>query len=204
MSAVNKQRRFAARPILRQAGVAAVEFGILAVLFFTMVLAVIELARVMFVFNTLYEVTRHAADAAAFTSHRDTNALDRIRQRAVFRDSPGDLLISAPVSDESVRIRYLALLRASNGAMTMQEIPASSLPTCPRDNREICLADPNAGNCIRFVSASICDDADQDECDHVVYRPFLPLITFPVGLPKATTIRAVESFGSMPEGTPCL
>lgn len=204
MPAANLQGRKAAQRILRQTGVAAIEFAILAILFFTLVLAIIELARVMFIFNTLYEVTRHAADAAAFTSHRDTNALDRIRQRTVLRDSPGNLLISAPVSDESVRIRYLALLRASDGSMTMQEIPAASLPTCPRENREICMADPNASNCIRFVSVSICDDADQDECNHVVYRPFLPLITFPVGLPKATTIRAVESFGSMPEGTPCL
>ena len=204
MSAANMQRRMAARPIVRQSGVAAAEFGILAVLFFTMVLAVIELARVMFVLNTLYEVTRHAADAAAFANHRDTNALDRIRQRAVFRDSPGNLIISAPVSDESVRISYQALLRASDGSMTMQEIPTGSLPICPRDNREICLADPNASNCIRFVSASICDEADPVECTHVVYRPFLPLIDFPIRLPKATTIRAVESFGSMPEGTPCL
>lgn len=204
MSADSMPARQTMRMRGRQEGVAAVEFAILAVLFFTMVLAAIELARVMFVINTLYEVTRHAADAASFTSHRDTTALDRIRQRAVFRDSPGDLPISSPVSDESVRIRYLALLRASDGAMTMQEIPAGSLPTCPRNNREICMADPNASNCIRFVSASICDEADQAECRHVVYQPFLPLISFPIALPKATTIRTVESFGSMPEGTPCL
>lgn len=194
----------AARTRSRQAGVAAVEFALLAVVFFTLVVSVIELARAMFVINTLYEVTRHAANAAALTSHADTAALDAIRQRAVLRDTPGDLLLSAPVSDESVRFSYFALLRAGDGALTLQEIPTTSLPTCARQNREICMANPNAANCIRFVSASICDETNQAACKAVIYRPVVPLVSFPLALTKATTIRAVESFGSLPEGTPCL
>ncbi len=194
----------AARARSRQAGVAAVEFAILAIVFFTLVLSVIELARAMFVVNTLYEVTRHAANAAAVTSHADTTALAAIRQRAVFRNAPGALLLSAPVSNESVRFSYFALPRAGDGTLALQEIPTASLPTCARRNREICMANPNAENCIRFVSASICNEANQRTCNAVIYRPFLPLISFPLALSKATTIRAVESFGSMPEGTPCL
>lgn len=194
----------AARAQSRQAGVAALEFAILAVVFFTLVLAVIELARAMFVMNTLHEVTRHAANAAALTSHADTAALAAIRQRAVLRDSPGELMLSTPVSDESVRFSYFALPRNGDGTLTLQEIPTASLPTCARENREVCMANPNAVNCIRFVSASICDEANQDRCNAVIYRPFLPLISFPLALPEATTIRAVESFGSLPEGTPCL
>lgn len=193
-----------ARGYARQAGVAAVEFAILAIVFFTLVMSVIELARAMFVINTLHEVTRHAANAATFTSHSDADALAAIRQRAVFRNASGNLMLAAPVSDDSVRFSYFALPRAADGSLTLREIPAASLPTCSRQNREICMADPNAENCIRFVSASICDETDQTACTSVTYRPFLPLISFPLALTKATTIRAVESFGSMPEGTPCL
>ena len=194
----------AARGRARQTGVAAVEFAILAIVFFTLVMSVIELARAMFVINTLHEVTRHAANAASLTSHGDAGALAAIRQRAVFRNAPGPLTLSAPVSDGSVRFSYFALPRAADGALTLQEIPAASLPTCPRQNREICMANPNAANCIRFVAASICDETYQSACSPVIYRPFLPLISFPLALTKATTIRAVESFGSLPEGTPCL
>lgn len=194
----------AARAQSRQAGVAAIEFALLAIVFVTLVVSVIELGRGMFVINTLYEVTRHAANAAAVTSHADTTALDAIRQRAVLRNSPGTLLLSAPVSDASVRFKYFSLPRAGDGALTLQEIPTASLPTCARRNREICMANPNAENCIRFVSASICDERNQEACNAVLYHPIVPLISFPLALSKATTMRAVESFGSMPEGTPCL
>jgi len=188
----------------RQAGATAVEFAILAIVFFTLVMAVIELARAMFAIHTLHEVTRHAANAASLTSHGDAASLAAIRQRAVWRNSPGPLMLAAPVSDDSVRFSYFALPRDADGALTLQEIPTASLPTCSRHNREICMANPNAANCIRFVAASICDETSAATCRPVVYRPFLPLIAFPLELTRATTIRAVESFGSMPEGTPCL
>lgn len=197
-------RGTAVRSRARQGGAAAVEFAILAIVFFTLVIGVIELARAMFVIHTLHEVTRHAANAAALTSHGDAVALAAIRQRAVWRNSPGPLMLAAPVSDDSVRFSYYALPRDADGALTLQEIPTASLPTCSRQNREICMANPNAANCIRFVAASICDETSGAACRPVVYRPFLPLIDFPLELTRATTIRAVESFGSMPEGTPCL
>ena len=48
----------------RQAGVAAVEFAIVAILFFTLVLGVAEWARVLFVWNSAVEATRFGARVA--------------------------------------------------------------------------------------------------------------------------------------------
>jgi len=184
-----------------QSGVAAIEFALLAIVFFMVVFGVIEIARAMYIFNTVQESTRRAASAASLVSHRDTSALDRIRQNAVFRTSPGHLIFGAPVSDQSVRIDYLALVRAGN-ALVLTEIPEGSLPTCPRENRRICMNNPNAANCIRFVRARICDEGS--DCTPVRYTPIIPLLSLTVGIPRSTTIHVVESFGSMPEGTPCL
>jgi len=188
----------------RQSGVAAVEVALLSLIFFMLVLGIIEVSRALYMFNTLHESTRRAAAAAALTSHRDLNALDRIRQDAVFRTGAGGLAFGAPITDRNIRIDYLALVRTGASAPVLTPIPLGSLPTCPRANRLICLANPNAGNCIRFVRVRVCAHQGSGECDAVPYQSMAPLIPMPIRLPKATTITMVESFGSQPEGTPCL
>lgn len=204
MSETNK-RSCSLRPLKRfQNGTAAVEFAVLAIVFFSIVFGVLEFARAMYVFGTVQEVTRRAAAEAAVTSHRDTAALNRIRQNSIFRDSPGDLLFGWPITDRNVRIDYMALTRQSDGSMSMSAISDGEVPACPRRNREICLDNPNAPNCIRFVRARVCADDGATACTPVNYRTFFPLIPLPVKVPRATTISVVESFGSMPEGTPCL
>ena len=184
-----------------QRGVAAIEVALLALVFFMVVFGVIETARMMYVFNTVQESTRRAASGASLVSHRDTTALNRIRQNAVFRTSPGSLVFGAPVSDQSVRIDYMALVR-DGSSLTLTEIPEGSLPTCPRENRRVCMNNPNAANCIRFVRARICEEGTN--CSPVRYTPIIPLLSMTVDIPRSTTIHVVESFGSMPEGTPCL
>lgn len=187
-----------------QRGVAAVEFALGAVVFFTLVFGAIELARMLYVFNTVHEATRYAANAASMISHRDTAGLDRIRQQAIFRTSPGELLLGGPISDSNVRIDYLALVRDASGSLALQPIAPAALPTCPRNNREICMTDPHAANCIRFVRARICADGDDAGCSPAPFRTFVPFVSLPLAVPKAVTLRPTESFGSMPEGTPCL
>lgn len=188
----------------RQRGVAAVEVAILAIVFFIIVFNIVELARSMYIINTVHESTRYAANAAALVSYRDNAALDQIRQRAVFHQAGGTLPLGAPISDASVRIDYMALLRASDGSLSLQEIAPANLPNCPRQNREICMANPHASNCIRFVRARICAEGDSGSCTRPRFEPALPLVPLAMDIPHATTIRMTESFGSMPEGTPCL
>lgn len=204
MSANNSLPRSRSASYARQQGVAAVEVAILAIVFFIAVFCMTELARAVYVIHTAYDATRYAANAAALVSHSDNTELNRIRQRAVFRHSPGPLLLGKPVTDNSIRIDYMALLRNSDGSLSLQPISPGNLPVCPRRNREICMANPHAANCIRFVRARLCHEAGSAECNHALFEPLLPFVPLSFNLPHATSLRMTESFGSMPENTPCL
>jgi len=171
-------------------------------LFFTLVFGIIELARLLYVINTLPEVTRRAASGAAIIDFSDGPAMERLQQNAIFRDTPGELILAPPISDRHVRVDYLALTRSSDGTMTLVDIPTANLPSCPGANRQICLADPNAPNCIRFVRARVCDP-DASGCVAVRHRMILPLVDLGMDLPKATTITPVESSGYVPGTSPC-
>lgn len=181
-------RRFA------QTGSAAVEFALVAVAFFMIVFGIIELARVMYMYNTLAEATRRAANAAANTDFRDNAALDRARQGAIFRTSPGALLVGDPISDQNIRIDYLYLARQGNGTLAMTPIPSGSMPSCPARNRQNCLANPYDISCIRLVRVRVCESAT-GACDRVPYQPLLPLIPLDFLLPSSTTIVNAETLG---------
>lgn len=200
----NKPSPAARHPrILRQAGVAAIEFALLAGIFFTFVFGIIEVARLMFVFGTLQEVTRRAAAAAANVYPSETTAIKQLKQNAIFRSGPGQLVLAAPVSDANVSIEYLALVRdpASN-ELSLANIGTGDLPSSPAQNRQVCMRNPNAANCIRFVQVSICVSGSAGNCMPVTSTSLLPLAHLAVPLHKATTIVPVESFGYTPGMAP--
>lgn len=201
MSEINRTRITPYRSRF-QRGTAAVEFALLALIFFTLVFGIIEVARALYIINTLQEVTRRAASAAATANHTDANALASIRRNAIFRNSPGELLFAAPITDRNVRIDYWALERQADGSMARTRIPDASLPATARQNIENCVTNPNAANCIRFVRASICADDGAAACTALNYQPLVSLIPFTMPISRATTITAVESLGSMPTGAP--
>ena len=172
-------------------------------IFFLLVFGVIEVSRLLFLYNTLQEATRRAAAGAARVYPTDTAGMDKVRQDAVFRNAPGELLLGSPVSDRHVRIDYLALTRDNTGKLSLSKIDNSALPPSAAQNRAICMGDPNAANCVRFVRASICDTAFTETCRPVTAKSLVPLVDLPVSLHKATTIATVESFGYS-AGTPPL
>lgn len=184
-----------------QAGAFLVEFALLVTVFFTFIFGVIELARAMYLINTLQESTRRAASAAAVTDFRHEAVMDKVRQRAIFRDSPGRLLLGTPVTDKHIRIDYMSLTDDGSGRLSLQ--PVSTMPPCPGRNRLTCLADPNNSRCIRFVRARVCDPDSGSACRPVRYQTLVPLINLPIDLPKATTIVTAETLGFMPGMTPC-
>jgi Flp pilus assembly protein TadG len=197
-------RRRRPRLHLRQRGTAAVEFALLAAVFFTLVFGIFEVARLMFVYNTLQEVTRRAAAAAVNVYPRDGAAIQQIKQQAIFRDSPGELALAPTVTDANIRIEYLALKRdPTNNALTLARIDQSAWPSCAAQNRQICMRDPNADNCIRFVQVSVCDTADATNCKPVNSTTTLPLITLNIPLHRATTIATAESLGYSMGMSPC-
>jgi hypothetical protein len=191
--------RYGRKP--NQAGVAAVEFALLAVLFFLIVLGIIELARVMYMYNTLPEVTRRVAREAANISFIDGSALNSARKRAVFAETTGALPFGSPVTFENIRLEWLYL---PVNMSELKPIPTGSMPSCPARNRVNCMKDPNAANCIRAVQASICKDGQNGAtCTPVDYQPLIPLINLPVKLPTALTIVSAETLGYKTGDVPC-
>lgn len=190
MSATKRSRCHARRYPKNQTGTAAVEFALLAVIFFMFVFGIIEIARLLFVLNTLHEVTRRAATAAVSVYPRDTAATARVKQNAIFRSAPGDLVLAPPITDQHIRLDYL---RAD-----LSVIPEESWPEDAAANRQICMLNPRAQTCIRFVQASVCDPSDSNECTAVGSLMLLPLIDLRIPLHRAATIAPVESLGYVP------
>lgn len=193
MSATSPRRR---RGRAVQAGVVSVEFALLAVVFFTFLFGVIEVARALYLWNTLQEVTRRAAQMAAVTDFSSPSALAALRRNAVFRASAGALLLGDPVTDESIQIQYLTVSR-SGAALTLAPIAAGNMPACPARNVANCINDPNGAGCVRLVQVQVCGSG-AGACPPVMYAPMLPLVTLNVALPPSTTIVKAGSLGYQP------
>ncbi|MGB9108874.1 MAG: TadE/TadG family type IV pilus assembly protein [Telluria sp.] len=183
------------RPSTSQRGTAAIEFAIIALVFFTLVFGVIEVARLLYIYNTLQEVTRRAVAAAVNVYPNDAANIARIKQYSVFRDSPGELILAAPITDQYIRFSYL------NNSLSV--IPASAWPSSAAKNREVCMKNPNADTCIRFVQAQVCEPDTTDSCKAPTSPTFIPLINLSPTLHKATTISTVESLGYTSGTLPC-
>lgn len=193
----NKPLRAQHRRRRAQAGVYVVEFAIVAMVFFMFLFGVMEMARVMYMFNTLQEVTRRAAQAAASANFSDPASLAAVRQIAVFRSSAGALMLGDPVTDASIRIDYLALVVVAKH-MTLVPMAASALPASPTRNRLNCTNDPNGAACISFVRVRVCDPANSASCTPVTYQSLLSFVSMPFGLPLSTSIVKAESLGYVP------
>jgi hypothetical protein len=183
----------------RQQGVAVVEFAVVAIIFFMVFFGVVEMARVMYICNTLQEVTRRAAEGATHVDFTDSVALQRIREAAIFRSSPGSLMFAEPITDAHVKIDFLAITRDGTSlALT----PVHALPDSPEHNQQICMLDANDARCIRMVRVRICRPGDGDTCEAVPYQPLVSLIPLLIShLPVSTTTSVAETLGR-PAGLP--
>lgn len=184
----------------RQAGVAAVEFAVVVVIFMMFIFATLELARVEYLFNTLNEVTRRAAAGAAQVDYRIASQLQAVQADAVFRSSAGPLVLGDPVTSSHVRIDYLSVSKTPLDLKHM-----SVLPSCPARNRLNCVSDPQADNCIRFVRARVCAAIDgAGECTPLNYRQLFPFLDLSrMKLPPAETIVPAGSLGYHVGDMPC-
>jgi len=169
-------------------------------LFFTVVLGILELARIMYMYNTLAEVTRSAARAAANIDWRNTTELNLAKRRAIFRTSAGELPFGAPVTDQHIRIDYLYLKQS--GATPYDPIPTGLMPGSPGRNRHNCLANPYgaatdpSSTCVRIVRARICKPGT--DCEAVDYQMLIPLLNMGVRLPTSPTLVSAETLGYHP------
>lgn len=186
----------------RHYGGVAVEFALVVGVFFTFVFGALELARAMYVINTLQEVTRRAASMAA-NSRFDAATLDTIRSEALFRDSAGNLLLGKPIGPSHLKIEYLSLVRdEDDGPLSLQ--PVSPMPSCPARNRLNCFANPNATNCIRMIRVQVCQPDSGDDCTPVPYEMMFPFVDLSsLSLPRAQAMVPAQTLGYTSGSIPC-
>jgi hypothetical protein len=153
-------------------GVAVVEFAIVSLVFFTMLFAILEFARVMYVYNTLQEVTRRAAREMTVRWITEEAA---VKQLALFGGTalPG----GAEITDASIVIEYL---NAAGNVVTLR-------PTDASDNLSACGDALRVDSCIYSVRVSI---------GNVNYTPMISLFSFlNISLPSSSVTMHAESMG---------
>lgn len=180
----------------REKGATAVEFALVSFFFFTLLFGIIELGRLMYVWNTVQEVTRRAAREAVV---RNFTATDQtaLQREAIFRSGGGNGAVYLPfgpeVSDASVRISYLYDTDPTH--------VVSPLPGNPKENISACADAGLTQSCIRYVRAEVCD---VDNCEGVLYRPMIGFllaiggIDFRIRVPVSPVVMPAESLGFDP------
>lgn len=162
-------------------------------IFLMFVFGVLELARIMYVFNTVQEVTRVAANRAATADFSDSAALEDIRRAAVFDRVGGKLPAASMITADHVTIDYLSLQNDASGNMRMVPISSGAKPACPARNKLICTANMASPSCIRLVRVRICES--RTNCEPLPHAPGFPFFPVLINVPMATTIVRAQSLG---------
>lgn len=156
----------------QQQGAAAVEFAIVALLLFTILFGILELGRLFYVYNTVQEVTRHAAREAV-VRWVDNSSTSPAKVLALFGAAtlPG----GAEITATNIDIQYLT----ASGSVP------SPFPASAADNIAACLTGP--GGCIAFVQVSIIG------ASYVPMVGLFPFLSLPI--PASTVTMPAESLG---------
>jgi len=162
----------------RQSGAAIVEFALICAIFISLLIVTVEFGRMMFVYNSMQEISRRGAREATVRWISDSAA---IKSAALFGAStlPG----GPEVTSSNIFIRYLR----ANGIDEVTTPPADA-----GDNLSACNDVGRTSECIMYVEVSV---------RNVTYRPLIfnpatvttsrPSST----LPQATTVVYAESLG---------
>jgi len=156
----------------RQQGAAAVEFAIIALLLFTLLFGILEFGRLFYVYNTVQEVTRHAAREAVVRWVDNSNT-SPAKILALFGGA--SVPAGAEITAANIDIQYLT----ASGAVP------SPFPLSASDNIAACLTGPTG--CIAFVQVSIIG---------ANYTPMVGLFPFlNLPIPASTVTMPAESLG---------
>jgi Flp pilus assembly protein TadG len=162
----------------RQSGAAIVEFAIIGGLLLAFIYAIFEFGRMMFVYNTMQEISRRGAREATVRWVSDSTAIKNV---ALFGATtlPG----GPEITQSNIFIRYLR----SNG---IDEV--TTTPLDAGDNMAACNDVTRTSECIMYVEVSV---------KNVEYKPLI----FKAGavttsrptnaMPQATTVVYAESLG---------
>jgi hypothetical protein len=161
-----------------------------AVVFFTLLFGVFELARIMYMWSTLAEVVGRAARMAAMENPRNEA---QVRSDAMFRNAAGRLPLGGGIDPSYLRIDYLAANRQTR----------VTPPACPEQNIINCTNDPLGASCIRFVRVRLCKPGT--DCTPVSFVPAVgldALANLNIELPTFATVAPVEALGMPAACTP--
>lgn len=165
-------RTFHPLPPNRQHGTAAVEFALVSLLFFTILLGILEFGRMLYIYNTMQEVTRRGARAAVVLWIDQTAAIKSI---ALFGGT--SIPAGAEVGAANINITYLR----------KDGLEVTAFPTDPGDNLSACADSTRTASCIYSVRVSI---------DGVSYSPMVTLFSFlGIPLPPSVVTMHAESLG---------
>lgn len=181
-----------------QRGAAAVEFALVVIPFLLLMFGAMEFGRLLYLWNTVQEVTRNAARQAVVTDFTNTAAIASIKRSAVFRTTDGSLPAAAEITNARVNIRYL---NASG------DIP-SLMPLNPGDNISACLDSTRVTECIRFVEVCVSTGNTCQANQSISFVPMISLFsqsgTYSTDLsglkiPMSTVRMPAESLGFQPD-----
>lgn len=171
-----------------QQGAAAVEFAFVVIVFFVLLLGIIEFGRFMYVWNSAQEVTRMASREAVVSNFTEDEQ-DRISRMAVFSSGSSgtaNLPGAAELTSDMITIEYLNDIG----------VPVTAMPGSPQNNIEQCL--DNTTSCIRYVQVRICEQGRRS-CTPVRYQPMIGLFNFlDIDIPASTVLMPAESLGYAP------
>jgi hypothetical protein len=172
-----------------QRGAAAVEFAIVCMVLLTMVFGSMEVSRMVFLWNTMTEVTSALARSAAMTKFSDTTMKDTLRRQAIFVDSAAQKMpLGGDITYDYLRIDYLH----EDGTPVAQ----GDLPICQIQNVVNCLNDPGSNSCVRFVRVRLCKPGT--DCVHVPYTTMISLPAMDglnIDMPWFTAVVPLEAQG---------
>ena len=190
------------QPKTAQRGVAAVEFALVAIPFFLLLFGAIEFGRLLYLWNTVQEVTRNAARQAVVTDFTNGAAIDAIKRSAVFRATTTTGRVTLPAASEitnaNVNIRYL------NAAGTVPTV----MPIDPGDNIAACLDATRTESCIRFVEVCVSTGNTCLPADSISFVPMISLFSQSgqystdlrgLRIPLSTVRMPAESLGFQPD-----
>lgn len=175
-----------------QCGAVAVEFALVVPIFLVLLFGTIEFGRLMYLWNTVQEVSRSTARLAVVT---DFNAdIKVIQRKALF--GADTLPFGSEIGIANIQIKYLQ-------ADGVTEV---SSKISPADNISACLTAGRETECIRFVEVKICTET---ECGSVPYQPLIGFFAAEAGslskmslsfpIPISTVRMPAESLGFNPE-----
>lgn len=161
-----------------QRGAAVIEFAMVALIFFTLLFAIMEFGRMLYIWNTVQEVTRRAARAAVVSDF--TTEIPTIKSNAIFGGAT--LPAGLEISNAEIQINYL------NGSL------GSANPADPADNLSACNDATRTADCIQFVEACV---ATNGACTgSVSYVPMAGLFPFlAINIPVSSVLMPAESLG---------